>query len=167
MSVDHEKIKRLIALLEENQLTELAVEEDDFSVTIKAESAVADGTPVPAVHAAQPQAHVAVHAADAPESQSAHVAPASAEAVAAENLFQITSLMIGIFYRQPSPDSPPYIEIGDEIEVGQTIGLIEAMKVFSEVPSEVAGRVVAIPAESGKLVQEGDVLVVVDISQTG
>ena len=151
--MDYDKIKRLITLVEENKLTELAVEEEGLSVTIKAETPEKH---VPTVGTAQPSLHaegeeVEEETVEAPE-----------EEFTAENLAEIRSLMIGVFYRCPSPDSPPYIEVGDEIEVGQTIGLIEAMKVFSEVPSEVAGRVAAIPAESGKLVQQGDVLVVVE-----
>jgi acetyl-CoA carboxylase biotin carboxyl carrier protein len=152
--MDYDKIKRLIAIVEQNRLAELAVEEEGLSVTIKAE---APEKHVPTVGTAQPGLHVEVE-----EAPMLEIEEAPMEEIAAENLAEIRSLMIGVFYRCPSPDSPPYIEVGDEIEVGQTIGLIEAMKVFSEVPSEVAGRVVAVPAESGKLVQQGDVLVVVE-----
>ena len=151
--MDYDKIKRLIALVEQNQLTELAVEEEGLSVTIKAETY--EKPVVPTIGMAQPGLHIEVE-------EAAEIVEAPEEEIAAENLAEIRSLMIGVFYRCPSPDSPPYVEVGDEIEVGQTIGLIEAMKVFSEVPSEVAGRVVAIPAETGKLVQQGDVLVVVE-----
>ena len=151
--MDYDKIKRLITLVEENKLTELAVEEEGLSVTIKAE------TPEKSASGGSPTSQPGLHA-EVEEIEEIEEAPE--EEVAAENLAEIRSLMIGVFYRCPSPDSPPYIEVGDEIEVGQTIGLIEAMKVFSEVPSEIAGRVVAVPAESGKLVQQGDVLVVVE-----
>ena len=152
--MDYDKIKRLITLVEENKLTELAVEEEGLSVTIKAEALEKH---IPTVGTAQPGLHAEVEEVFVDE-----IFEAPEEEIAAENLAEIRSLMIGVFYRCPSPDSPPYIEVGDEIEVGQTIGLIEAMKVFSEVPSEVGGKVVAIPAESGKLVQQGDVLVVVE-----
>jgi acetyl-CoA carboxylase biotin carboxyl carrier protein len=158
MSIDYEKIKRLITLVEENKLTELAVEDEGFSVTIRAES---------------PQTTITV---PAQPSGPAEAAPVEAlieieeEEVAAEpepagNLVEIISPMIGVFYRKPAPDAPQFINVGDEIEVGQTVGLIEAMKVFSEVPSEIAGRVVSMPIDNGKLVQAGDVLVVVDVSQ--
>jgi acetyl-CoA carboxylase biotin carboxyl carrier protein len=69
---------------------------------------------------------------------------------------------MGVFYRSPDRDAPPFIEVGDMVEVGQVVGLIEAMKVFSEVPSEVAGRVLEIPARSGTLVQPGDPLVILE-----
>jgi acetyl-CoA carboxylase biotin carboxyl carrier protein len=65
---------------------------------------------------------------------------------------------MGVFYRSSSPDSPPLVDVGDVVEVGQAVGLIEAMKVFSEVKAEVAGRVVAIVAENRQLVQPGDPL---------
>ncbi len=160
MPIDHEKLRKLIALVEENGLTELAVEEDGLSIVIKAEP---DGPPSAASEPVTPDCAGRDMPATAP-----NAAPSSTSAaeprpqVDEKHVFRIESPMVGVFYRTPSPDSPPYVEVGDEIEVGQTIGLIEAMKVFSEVPSEVAGRVAAIPAESGKLVQQGDVLVVVD-----
>lgn len=155
--VDYGKIKQLIELVERNGLTELTVEEEGLSVTIKAE-VTAGGTAV----VSEPVTHSPVKV----EVQ-IPVPPLSKPVVPSEHLVRITSPMIGVFYRSPSPDSPMFVEIGDEIEVGQTIGLIEAMKVFSEIPSEVTGRVVDIPVESAKLVQQGDVLVVVDTSQIG
>jgi acetyl-CoA carboxylase biotin carboxyl carrier protein len=154
MTVDIDKIKKLVALVEQNHLTEITVEEGDTSVTVKAD--IAGETTAPAAAATQPYY-------EAPLEPAAYVEPAEQEEVNG-NLFQIKSPMIGVFYRYPSPDSPPFTEEGDEIEEGQTIGLIEAMKVFSEIPSEVAGRVVSLPVENGKLVQQGDVLVVIDTS---
>jgi acetyl-CoA carboxylase biotin carboxyl carrier protein len=67
--------------------------------------------------------------------------------------------MGGVFYRSPSPDTAPYVEVGDRVEVGQTIGIIEAMKVFSEVPSEHAGTVLELAAKNGSLVRQGDPLI--------
>lgn len=159
MSMDYEKIKRLITLVEQNQLTELAVEEDGFSVTIKAESAQTTIITPAVQHGAHVETHaIEMEVAEAEVEELVEVEPAG-------NVVEIRSPMIGVFYRKPSPDSPNFIEIGDEIEEGQTVGLIEAMKVFSEVPSEIAGRVLAVPVENGKLVQAGDILVVVDVSQ--
>ena len=70
--------------------------------------------------------------------------------------------MTGTFYRAEAPELPPLVEAGQLVEEGQTIGLIEAMKVFSEIPAEVAGRVVQVVAEAGKLVHEGEILMRID-----
>ena len=70
--------------------------------------------------------------------------------------------MVGVFFRSPTPEDPPFVNVGDIISVGQTIGLIEAMKVYSELPSELAGRILEIPAVNGKLVQQGQPLIVVE-----
>ncbi len=157
MPIDHEKIRKLISLLEQNNLTELAVEEEGLNITIKAEAPSAPqivSTSVAETAAGFEHPSVEVYEV-VPEEE-------TAPAIDETHLVRIESPMTGVFYRTPAPDQPNYVEVGDEIEVGQTVGLIEAMKVFSEVPSEVAGRIVDIPAVSGKLVQAGDVLVVVD-----
>ena len=70
--------------------------------------------------------------------------------------------IMGVYYRSPSPGEPAFVDVGDHVAVGDPIGTIEAMKVFSEVISEVAGVIVSIPAENGKLVHSGDSLVVIE-----
>lgn len=157
MSIDHEKIKKLISLVEQNQLTELAIEEDGLSITVKADHHasqvfVSQGPSVISVD----DGHIDMH-----EDQIEHE---EVEEVCDMNHVEIVSPMVGVFYRQPSPDSPPYVEVGDVIEVGQPIGMIEAMKVFSEVLSEIAGKVIALPIENGKLVQQDDILALIDVS---
>ena len=72
--------------------------------------------------------------------------------------------IMGVYYRSPSPGEPAFVEVGDHVAVGDPIGTIEAMKVFSEVISEVAGVIIAIPAENGKLVHAGDSLLVIEES---
>lgn len=156
MPIEHDKIKKLISLVEHNSLTELTVEEEGLSITIRAEAAVA-----PQV-VSMPMTEIEV-GAECPAVEAPHEEPVIA--LDESHLYRIESPMTGVFYRTPAPDQPNYVEIGDTIEVGQTIGLIEAMKVFSEVPSEVAGIIVDVPAQGGKLVQAGDVLVVVDTAE--
>jgi len=81
----------------------------------------------------------------------------------ANRSIEMKSPLTGVYYSTPSPTSPPFIQVGDSINVGQFIALIEAMKVFSEIPSEVAGRVVSIKIQSGEVVKKGDVLFTVEI----
>ncbi len=74
----------------------------------------------------------------------------------------IVAPLTGVYYSAPSPSSPPFVNLGDMVAVGQVIALIEAMKVFNEIPSEVAGRVVAMPSQSGDVVQKGQALLKVE-----
>lgn len=150
--VNLEEIKELVKLVEKHGLAELTVEENGVTVTIKG---VAEHTSVPA-HAEPVASHEPVFAPAMPMSEAPVEAPAA-------NLVKIESPMVGVFYRAPSPDQPAFIEVGDVIELGQTIGMIEAMKVFSEIPSEVAGEVVEVPAQNSKLVQQGETLVVIRV----
>jgi acetyl-CoA carboxylase biotin carboxyl carrier protein len=154
--VNLEQVKKLVKLVEKHGLSELVVEEDGVTITVKGASAE---SPAPA--AVQPPQPVVTY-----EIMEAEVAVTEPEATPEDrNLVKIEATMIGVFYRTPSPDAPSFIDVGDTIEVGQTIGLIEAMKVFSEIPSEVAGEVVAVCAENGQLVQQGETLVVVRVPE--
>ena len=74
----------------------------------------------------------------------------------------VRSPLIGVFYRAPALDSPPFVEIGDLVSEGQTVCVVEAMKVFNEIKAEWRGRVVAIPGQNGSLVQAGDPLIVLE-----
>jgi len=78
------------------------------------------------------------------------------------NAFTINTPLTGIFYRSPEPGSEPYVREGDMVVAGQTVGLVEAMKVFNEITSPQAGRVIAIKAGDGQLVQENQVLLVLE-----
>lgn len=156
LDIDVSEIKRLVELVEKHSLEELVVEDADLYIMIRGRA------PSPQV--------VETAAADLCVAEARHPEPLpttehSTPKAAAEDLYEITAPLVGVFYRSPAPDAPPFVEIGDEIEVGSEIGLIEAMKVFSPIPSEVAGVVVDIPAENGKLVQQGEVLVRVRVGK--
>jgi len=160
LDIDVAKVRKLVELVEAHGLEELTVEEGDLSVTIKGPAAS-----VPMV--VQPGAQtVPVEAAlVAPAPPGSGQQAAKPEEKLEGNIADIVAPLVGIFYRAPAPDSPSFVEIGDQIEAGTEVGLIEAMKVFSPIPSEVAGVVVAIPAENGKLVQQGTVLVRVRVAE--
>ena len=70
----------------------------------------------------------------------------------------IIAPLTGVFYTAPSPTSPPYVQVGETIQAGQVVCIVEAMKVFNEIKSEIAGTIAAVPAQSGQLVRKGDVL---------
>jgi acetyl-CoA carboxylase biotin carboxyl carrier protein len=112
--------------------------------------------------------------AAAPAATAAPVAPASAPAASAagpgataaeapsKNLVPITSPMVGTFYRAPAPDADPYIEVNEPVDVGQTVCIIEAMKLMNEIESEVRGRLHQVLVENAQPVEFGQVLFLVD-----
>jgi acetyl-CoA carboxylase biotin carboxyl carrier protein len=104
-----------------------------------------------------PAAPAVVYAAPAPQPAGPPPAPGRRPRTVV-----VRAPLIGIFYRAPSPETPPLVSMGDIVREGQTVCIVEAMKVFNEIKSDWAGRVVAIPAESGKLVQAGEPLVVLE-----
>ena len=160
LDIDVSEVKKLVELVEKHHLEELTVEEGDVSITIK-------GRAYQGARPAHPQAAEISPAFQAP-AYGEEPAPEPHEAVPAEregNIFEIVAPLVGVFYRAPAPDAPFFVEVGDRIEVGTDLGLIEAMKVFSPIPSEVAGVIVEIPGENGKLVHQGDVLFRVRITE--
>ncbi len=154
-----EILSRLVGLVAEHGLAELTVEEDGLRVSVKG---LADAAPTAAVPVQMhPQG---LPPAQAPAySQTAVLAPTPAAAPARPaGRVALESPMVGVFYRSPSPDDPPFVNVGDTIHVGQTVGLIEAMKVYSELPSEISGRIVEVVVENGKLVKQGQPLLYVE-----
>ena len=138
-------IDRLAGLLDRSELSELEVEAGGTALVLRKPVAIAAPVAVAA-------------AASAPES----VAAAPSVADTAPSRPSVKAPLTGIFYGAPAPGSPPYVQAGGEIAVGQIIGLIEAMKLFNEIKSDLAGRVVRVVAESGQLVKAKQPLVEVD-----
>lgn len=152
-----ELLRRLVALVAENGLAELTVEEDGLVVSVKGLSG-----PAPAVIPVPIHPHVLTPAQTPPPPQTMTTAPAAAPPARPANRVALESPMMGVFYRSQTPTDPPLVSVGDVISVGQAIGLIEAMKVYSELPSEVAGRVVEIAVENGKMVRQGQAILYVE-----
>ncbi|MEI7833581.1 MAG: acetyl-CoA carboxylase biotin carboxyl carrier protein [bacterium] len=144
-------VERLCRLAHERGLQELTISAPEMSLSIKTTYGT---TTVAAPVAAITPAMQAV-ARPAPK-----VAKKEAAAPEKERGVAITSPLVGIFYRTASPDSPPFVELGDTVEKGQVIGIIEAMKVFNEITADKSGVVIALPVATGALVHEGDPLVV-------
>jgi acetyl-CoA carboxylase biotin carboxyl carrier protein len=145
-------VRRLSELVEQHGLEELIVERDGIEVVVR--SFLSSAAETVYLSPSSLGASVSpVRAAPTPAPE-APLAPAS--------YHRLTSPMVGVFYRSSDPNTPPFVEIGDVVRVGQTVGLIEAMKVFSEIPADVSGRVVEVPAANGRLVQPGETLFVID-----
>jgi acetyl-CoA carboxylase biotin carboxyl carrier protein len=145
-------VDRLGGLLERSDLTELEVEVGGTSVLLRKPSAIA---PVPVATAAGTSAAVA--AAPPVGSPTADPSPAAAPAKPS-----VKAPLTGIWYASPAPGSAPFVEAGREIAVGQVVGLIEAMKLFNEIKSDLAGRVVRVVPESGALVKAKQPLIEVE-----
>lgn len=132
------RTEALLELAKRFHLSELEWQEDGLRVVIRREEALAET----AVVVAEPRVEQGTSAiADSPTA-----------------LLELRAPTTGVFYRAPSPDVPALVEVGDSVEAGQIVCLIEAMKVFNEVPAEHSGRVVEICATNGQLVERGAVL---------
>jgi acetyl-CoA carboxylase biotin carboxyl carrier protein len=141
---EHARVAALLRLFEQHGLEELIIEQNGFRLHLRRDGAVLAPAPAPAA---------------APPAPAPPVTERRARTVA------VRAPLIGIFYTSPAPGVPSFVNVGDLVKEGQTVCIVEAMKVFNEIRSDWPGRVVAIPAENGKLVQAGDPLVVLEFLQ--
>ena len=150
--MDLRKLKKLIDLVEESGISELELTEGEEKVRISRNLPQAQGTvhyAQPYMQQAQPVAPVAAPVADAP-----------AEAPAIEG-HVVKSPMVGTFYRSPSPESKSFVDVGSSVGVGDTLCIIEAMKLLNEIESDHAGVIKAILVENGQPVEYGEPLFII------
>jgi acetyl-CoA carboxylase biotin carboxyl carrier protein len=150
--VELQEIRRIVELMNEHGLTLFDLTKKDFHLKLKKGADVDDlRSLLSSLPAAAPVAM--------PQAAPAAVAAAAGDAPApAAEGSEITSPMVGTFYRKPAPDAPDLVEVGSSVSIGQTICIIEAMKVMNEIKAEKAGTICAVVAEDGTPVQFGDVL---------
>lgn len=153
MDINTDKIKELADLAIEKGLAELKVEDGDKSVTIKLPGSVVQ---------VQSVAPATVPPPAAAAQTSATAEPAKAPASNEDHLIKITSPMVGTFYAAPSPDSPPYVTVGQTISQGQVVCIIEAMKMMNELEAEVSGKIARILVENAQPVEFGQVLMLLE-----
>ncbi len=176
--MDFKEIQELVKLINKSNLTEFKMEDGDFKLSIRTKKygkqrnqlpqqqiipvstaplqPVQQMVPPPAVQQSIPQPAKEAAASDNQSQQ---------EAAATEdnsNYIEVKSPIVGTFYRASSPDKPPYVKIGDTIEVGSVVCIIEAMKLFNEIESEVRGKVVKIMIDDASPVEYDQVLFLVD-----
>jgi len=149
--MDIRKVKKLIELLEESGISELEISEGEESVRISRHPRM--GVQVAAQ--AAPIMHVAPAAAAMPATSAGERAPRNDE-------HTVTSPMVGTYYASASPGAKPFVEIGSEIEVGQILCIIEAMKMMNQIESDKAGRVTAMLAKNGEPVEFGQPLFIIE-----
>ena len=146
--MDLRKLKTLIDLVSESGISELEVNEGEDRVRI-----VNSGSPAPAGQVVYANPAPAQVMQAAPAASTPAPAAAATEAPAAETGFVAKSPMVGTFYRAPNPESPNFVNIGDTVKVGQTLCIIEAMKLLNEIESEQAGVIKEILCENGQGVE--------------
>jgi len=153
------EIKKVVRLMKENDLSEFALEEENFKLELKrAGDHVAQVIAAPQMVAAAPAAAPAAAAPAAP----APAAEAAAPSAADEGLVEITSPMVGTFYRSPSPDSDNFVDTGAQISTDSVVCIVEAMKVMNEIKADVKGTIKKILVDNATPVQFGEPLFLVD-----
>ena len=150
MQLDHEQLHRLLEALGESDIQEFRLEGDDFRLEIRR------NLPGQAVMAPVMAAPVASAPAPVAPAEPASAPPAST--ATRSDLLEVTAPMVGTFYRAPAPGEPSFVEVGSRINVGQTVCILEAMKLMNELESEVGGEVVEILVDNGTPVEFGQVL---------
>jgi acetyl-CoA carboxylase biotin carboxyl carrier protein len=161
--MDFKQIQELIKMINKSNIGEVSIEEKGFKLTIKQKE-----EPVQQLIAApiqtQPVAALSAPplAASQPAATAAAEKPSKAAEAPAGNTVTIKSPMIGTFYRSASPDKPSFVSVGDEVEPGKVVCIIEAMKLFNEIESEVKGRIVKVLAEDASPVEYDQPLFLVE-----
>jgi acetyl-CoA carboxylase biotin carboxyl carrier protein len=151
--MDIRKVKKLIELLEASSVDEIEIKEGEESVRISRNTAAPIAMAAPVAAPAMPAPVAPVPAAPAPAAPEA-AAPSAANAV--------KSPMVGTFYRSPSPDAAPFVEVGQSVRAGDVLCIVEAMKMMNQIEADRAGTVTAIHAENGEPVEFDQPLITVE-----
>lgn len=168
--MDFKEIQELIRLIGKSNLSEFKMKDGEFELSIRTDKfisgkgvMVTPGSMSPMVSATPAPATPASAVSESPAHAPAESAKPETRTDAGDgNYLQIRSPMVGTFYRSASPDKPPYIKVGDLVEKGGVVCIIEAMKLFNEIESDVSGRVVKVMVEDAQPVEYDQVLFLVD-----
>ena len=156
--MDIKQIQDLIRFVSKSGVNEVSIEQNDFKITIKTNQAPTYVTAtVPSAPPAYAPAPAAAHETPVHINAPAEVAP-----VADSNYITVKSPMIGTFYRSAGPEKPLFVNVGDEIKVGSVLCIIEAMKLFNEIESEVSGRIVKVLVDNASPVEYDQPLFLVE-----
>ncbi|MBD0267641.1 MAG: acetyl-CoA carboxylase biotin carboxyl carrier protein [Cyanobacteria bacterium Co-bin8] len=175
MELNISELRELVAALNQTDIAELTLKSAEFELTLRKHSAVAaavlpeargsgadGGYPAAGFNAPAAAMPPAASMTNSPSTNASAAPEASPPPAKADpNLVEITSPMVGTFYRSPGPDEPPFVSVGERIRSGQTVCIIEAMKLMNELEAEVAGEVVEILVENSEPVEFGQPLMLV------
>lgn len=155
--MDFNELRDLITVINQTNIAEFTLKSGDFELVVKKDAQGSGPSPLIEPALSLPSA------APAPILPSAAPAPAAASPPAPspivnDRLIDIISPMVGTFYRAPGPDEPPFVDVGDRIRTGQTVCIIEAMKLMNEIEAEASGEIVEILVPNGEPVEYGQVL---------
>lgn len=156
MPIDFNQLRELLSAIAQTELSEVILKSEDFELTVR-KGSVTLPTTVPAGNAAE----VAMVSAPIPQPVALTTPPAdsvSQSPVDDSKLVEITSPMVGTFYQAPAPDEAPFVEVGERISSGQTVCIIEAMKLMNEIEAEVSGQVVEILVQNAEPIEYGQAL---------
>ncbi|MCC6843660.1 MAG: acetyl-CoA carboxylase biotin carboxyl carrier protein [Saprospiraceae bacterium] len=160
--MNFKEIQELIRLVSKSDLAEFKVKDGEFELSIKTQKALKmpemQAISYQPSYTMQPTQH---QAAPAPKALEAAPTPAAAPESGKKQI-EIKSPMVGTFYRSGGPDKPPFVKVGDKIESGKTVCIIEAMKLFNEIESEVKGTIVKVCVEDASPVEYDQVLFIVE-----
>jgi len=160
--MDIRKVKKLIELLDESGIAEIEITEGEESVRI---SRYPQGTAVTQIAPQPPAAPPPAAAPQPATSEPASEAPPSQPAPSEDEGYLVTAPMVGTFYASSSPGSAPYVQIGDRVGEGDTLCIIEAMKMMNQIEAEVSGVIKSIRVQNGEPVEYGQTLFVIDQRQ--
>ncbi len=158
---DLRKIRRLVELMNDHDLSEIDLQQGDLRVRLRRRGDMPAMPPVAGVPAVAPVA-AAPAASQASETSGEGGGKGDESAADEAHIHLITSPMVGTFYSAGSPDAPPYVKVGDHVGADTTVCIVEAMKVFNEIPAGVSGKIVAVLVENGEPVEYGQPLFKVD-----
>ncbi|HEY0057058.1 MAG TPA: acetyl-CoA carboxylase biotin carboxyl carrier protein [Pedobacter sp.] len=160
--MDIKQVQELIRFVSKSGVNEVSIEEKDFKITIKTNQPPIFSNAAAAAPVAIPQPAVPVSATVTVPASTSSAPAAASTSEDTSKYITVKSPMIGTFYRSASPDKPFFVNVGDEIKVGQVICIIEAMKLFNEIESEVSGRIVKILSENSSPVEYDQPLFLVE-----
>lgn len=161
LKLNLQEIKELIQIIDETEISELNLESDGVKIAIRKGTNVITSVPVTAI--ARPEGSTPVTAeAPAQTARSADAVSKASEPIVSANMEMITSPMVGTFYSAQSPEAEAYVKVGQHIEVGQTVCIVEAMKLMNEIEAEISGKVVQILVENGQPVEYGQPLFAIE-----